>query len=171
MKQLLVLRHAATQMSAAARGDRGRDLTDEGCSDAKALGAFMKAEGLIPDAIACSSADRTRQTLDYLMATFGGNPRVQFEDALYGADERTLLGTANGAPADVSSFLIIAHNPGVHGFIMELISEVSAGVEAEPLMQGYPAGTLSVLTFKSDDWRQVAPHTGLLTCCKAPDEL
>lgn len=169
MKQLLVLRHAATEMSAAARGDRGRRLTDEGCGDAKALGAFMKVEGLIPDMIACSSADRTRQTLDYLLPVFGAKPPVQFEDALYGADERTLLGTANGAPDDAGSFLIIAHNPGVHGFIMELISEVSPGVGAEPLMQGYPAGTLSVLSFETDNWRDVAPHTGLLTCCKAPD--
>lgn len=169
MKQLMVLRHAATEWSAAARGDRGRRLTDEGCDDARALGAFMKDQGLIPDEIHCSSADRTRETLDFMLPAFDGEHDVRYEDALYGADERTLLEFVASANSAANSLLVVAHNPGIHGFVMGLLSEVQEGVPTDPLMHGYPPGTLSVLTFDTDSWQDVAPHTGHLTHCKAPD--
>lgn len=169
MKQLMVLRHAATEMSAAARGDRGRRLTDEGCTDAKSLGLFMKDKGLVPDEVQCSSADRTRETLDYLLPAFDSKPDVRYEDALYGAEEHTLLEFVMSADNTANSLLIVAHNPGVHGFVMGLLSDVQEGVRADALMHGYPPGTLSVLTFDTNNWQDVAPHTGHLVCCKAPD--
>lgn len=169
MKQLMILRHAATEWSAAARGDRGRRLTDEGRSDARALGLFMKDQSLVPDGIYCSSAERTRETLDYLLPALGGEPDVRYEDALYGADEGTLLEFVIAADKGVNGLLVIAHNPGIHGFVMGLLSDVKDGVLTEPLMHGYPPGTLSVLAFDTDTWQDVAPHTGHLVCCKAPD--
>lgn len=169
MKQLMILRHAATEWSAAARGDRGRRLTDEGCADARALGMFMKGEDLVPHEVYCSSAERTRETLDYLLPAFDAKPPVRYEDALYGADEGALLEFVISADSRASSLLVIAHNPGVHGFIVGMVSDIQEGVLTDPFAHGYPPGTLSVLTFDTDDWQDVAPHTGLLTCCKAPN--
>ena len=75
----------------------------------------------------------------------------------------------SAADKNASSLLVVAHNPGVHGFVMGLVSDVKDGVPTDPLMHGYPPGTLSVFTFDTDDWQDVAPHTGHLVCCKAPD--
>lgn len=129
----------------------------------------MEGEDLVPDEIYCSAAERTRETLDYLLPAFGGAPDVRYEDALYGADEPTLLEFVVAADRNANSLLVVAHNPGVHGFVMGLVCDVKDGVPTDALMHGYPPGTLSVFTFDTDDWQDVAPHTGHLVCCKAPD--
>ena len=46
------------------KGDSERELTDKGLKQAKAVGKGIESLGLVPDQISCSSATRTRQTLD-----------------------------------------------------------------------------------------------------------
>lgn len=173
MKQVMVMRHGHAQWSATTRahasgGDHARHLSDKGRDDATALGYFMAAEGLLPDLIYCSSSQRTRETLDLILPALNQEPKVSIEKRLYNADERALLGFTAAALPEADSLLLLAHNPGVHGFVMGLLSAVSDGVETHALSEGYPPGTLSVFSFDVDSWALVAPHTGLLTHCHAP---
>ena len=43
----------------------------------------VEALGLVPDRISCSSATRTRQTLDRMLKTFGDKPIVDYRISLY----------------------------------------------------------------------------------------
>ena len=60
----------------------------------------------------CSSAVRTRQTLDAILPALEGEPEVLVEDGLYGALADNLLARLRAVPADVPSVLLIGHNPG-----------------------------------------------------------
>lgn len=176
MKQVMVMRHGHAEWGGGANtgagGDHARHLSDKGREDAKALGQYMAGEGLAPGLIYCSSAQRTRETLDFILPALeqkrGHEPRVLTEKGLYNADERALLSFTVAALPDAGSLLLLAHNPGVHGFAMGLLSEVADGVETYALSEGYPPGTLCVFSFDVDSWALVAPHTGLLTHCHTP---
>lgn len=168
MKQVMVMRHAHAEWSAAARGDLGRRLSDKGSEAAGAVGRYMARQGLSPARILCSSAQRTQETLDHLLPHLEREPEVLIEEGLYGADERMLLAFVTAAPHSEGSVLLVAHNPGIHGFVAGLLSEAVESVSIDPLTRGYPPGTLSVFSFDVDDWSDVAPHTGLLTHCHSP---
>ena len=176
MKQVMVMRHADAEWSGAAKGDHARHLSDKGRADAKAMGDFMAASGMAPDVVYCSSAQRTRETLDLILPALKEKsqqespekPQVLLEEGLYNADEPALLNFVLSGPPEADSLLLLAHNPGVHGFALGLLSEVEAGVGAHALSEGYPPGTLSVFSFDVESWADVAPHTGALTHCHAP---
>ena len=60
---LIIMRHAKAEPFGN-KGDSERELTDKGLKQAKAVGKGIESLGLVPDQISCSSATRTRQTLD-----------------------------------------------------------------------------------------------------------
>ena len=60
---LLVMRHAKTEPFGDG-GDAGRELTDKGRKQAKAVAKGLAAHKMVPTRIACSSATRARQTCD-----------------------------------------------------------------------------------------------------------
>ena len=74
---LIIMRHAKPSRSAT-RVTRRRELTDKGLKQAKAVGKGIESLGLVPDQISCSSATRTRQTLDRMLKTFGDKPIVDY---------------------------------------------------------------------------------------------
>lgn len=169
MKQVMVLRHAHAEWSAAAKGDHGRRLSEKGREAARTIGAYMARQGLAPARVLCSSAQRTRETLDLVLPDLNPPPEILIEEGLYGADEAALPGFVAACPQNEDSLLLIAHNPGIQGFALGLVSEVAEGVSSAPLTRGYPPGTLSVFSFDVDDWHDVVTHTGLLTHCHRPD--
>ena len=65
---LIIMRHAKAEPFGD-KGDSERELTDKGLKQAKAVGKGIESLGLVPDQISCSSATRTRQTLDRMLKT------------------------------------------------------------------------------------------------------
>ena len=47
------------------------------------MGAYMARAGLIPDLVLCSSAQRTRQTLEALLSHLPVSPELLFEERIY----------------------------------------------------------------------------------------
>ena len=72
---LLVMRHAKTEPFGDG-GDAGRELTDKGRKQAKAVAKGLAAHKMVPTRIACSSATRARQTCDRMLKVFGDDPKV-----------------------------------------------------------------------------------------------
>ena len=83
--QLLLMRHGEASYTLGAT-DKERPLTDRGRAESARAGAWIKAQGLAPELILCSSARRTQETL----AALGLDAPSVIEDALYlaSADER-----------------------------------------------------------------------------------
>ena len=79
---LLVMRHAKTEPFGDG-GDAGRELTDKGRKQAKAVAKGLTAHKMVPTRIACSSAIRARQTCDRMLKVFGDDPKVDYRQSLY----------------------------------------------------------------------------------------
>jgi phosphohistidine phosphatase len=65
--------------------------------------------------VLCSSARRTRETLEPIAATLGAQVPLQIENELYAASERCLLERVRAVEDGVESVMLIGHNPGVPG--------------------------------------------------------
>jgi phosphohistidine phosphatase len=119
--KLHLLRHAKTNQISPTGKDFDRELLPRAYEQCAELKRYLQDHPIAPKHILCSSAVRTRQTLDQIKALFADVP-VTFLDELYLASAGELLKIINElqSPEDI---LLIGHNEG----ISELASELSAG--------------------------------------------
>jgi phosphohistidine phosphatase len=161
--RLLVLRHGQARDAPPGGDDTDRPLSASGRQAAATLGPVVQR--LEPDLVLCSSALRTRQTLDALElgSSAGAAVDVAYEPGLYGAEADTILEHLREVDDDASVVLIVGHNPGVHHLVLEL-----TGGSRVP--QFRPA-TLAVLDLDAERWFEVGPGSGNLVSLHVPDEL
>ena len=119
--KLHLLRHAKTNQISPTGKDFDRELLPRAYEQLQEFREFYTQNPFQVGHILCSSAVRTRQTLDQIKALFADVP-LTFLDELYLASAGELLKIINElqSPEDV---LLIGHNEG----ISELASELSAG--------------------------------------------
>ena len=119
--KLHLLRHAKTNQISPTGKDFDRELLPRAYEQLQEFREFYTQNPFQVGHILCSSAVRTRQTLDQIKDLFADVP-VTFLDELYLASAGELLKIINAlqSPEDV---LLIGHNEG----ISELASELSAG--------------------------------------------
>ena len=135
-RRLLLLRHAKAEPGGAS--DHDRDLDVRGRRDADALGHEMRRQGLSPQLVLCSSALRTRRTVE-LLGAFDPTPSMRETAALYLATPDALLSALRAAPQEIRTLLLVGHNPGLHGLALHL-----AGSHApQALRDGLPTCTLA----------------------------
>jgi phosphohistidine phosphatase len=109
-RTLVLLRHAKAANPAGV-ADLDRPLTSRGHADATAAGAWLAGRGLIPDMVICSPSRRTRETWHGVALNLPQAPDVRYERAVYGGDSDDLLELVVGVEDDVSTLLLIGHNP------------------------------------------------------------
>lgn len=108
---LHLLRHAKTNQHSPSGRDFDRELLPRGHEQLNEFRAFVQQKELSIDHIFCSSAKRTRQTLNEILDLFP-NATISFHDELYLASKSELLSfiTTKNAP---KSLLLIGHNEGL----------------------------------------------------------
>lgn len=139
--RLMLLRHAKADRPAGVT-DRDRPLARRGREDSDRVGAYLAAEGLVPDRVIVSSAVRTRETCDRVLAAGGFDPLVEEEPRLYEATSDTILSVL--AEAELGgTVLAIGHNPGFH----ETAARLAGGGDRaglQRLRDGFPTAALAV---------------------------
>jgi phosphohistidine phosphatase len=160
MKTLYILRHAEATPDDGG-GDFERPLTDAGIGDAKALGLTMKEKNYAPAYAACSSALRTRQTLEALMEAVKIEP-VKYDRAIYHAGAADLFTFAQGLDDRYDSALLVGHNPTVHELAALLAADEPADL-VRALARSYKPGTLSILAIPRASWKDLQPGENKLT--------
>ncbi|WP_246274537.1 SixA phosphatase family protein [Hyphomicrobium sulfonivorans] len=158
MLTLMLLRHAKSNWDNPADADFDRPLAKRGQKSAPRMGAEIAHLGLVPELVLCSSAARTRQTLDLVLGSWPEpHPEVVFDDAIYMATPEDMLAqvrrvaSRNPAPSRV---MVVGHNPGMEDFASDLAGHGDA--EARKLLaQKYPTCALAVLTFEAGSWSDV----------------
>ncbi len=156
MKRLYVLRHAKSSWDDPSLGDHHRPLSGRGRRAADAIGRHLRAEGIEPELVLCSSSARTRETL----ARIGFQGRVERE--LYGAGAGELIARLRDVPASVESVLVIGHNPGMHDLALAL---------ADGPHDKYPTGALATIDLDVGSWSAIVPGCGRLVDFVRPREL
>jgi phosphohistidine phosphatase len=119
MHMLHLLRHAKSSRNGDLE-DRRRPLSRRGREAARLVGRDLpEAAGAI-DLVLCSSAARTRETLELAVAGFAAPPRCLIEDELYLADRNRLTLRLQRLCETDGNVLVIGHNPGLHELALAL---------------------------------------------------
>lgn len=107
---------------------------------------FKKSDGIRPDCIFCSTAKRTRETVELLGDLFVGTP-VFFRDTLYLAPAFRIMDLLRQTDSIFRRIMIIGHTPGLEQLTSVLTSD-------DVRLRFYPADCL-VLHLNLNDWSKL----------------
>jgi phosphohistidine phosphatase len=163
---LYLLRHAKSSWDDPTLADRERPLAPRGRRDAKLIAEHLRRTGFEPELVLCSSAVRTRETLELVRPALG-DATVVFEEELYGASSEELVARIRVVPDAVESVMVIGHNPGLHELALFL---ASAGDELERLEVKFPTAALATFDLPKS-WSELAPAEATLAAYVVPKQL
>jgi phosphohistidine phosphatase len=161
MRRLLLLRHAKSDWPQGV-SDFDRPLAGRGVADAKIMGNYMARNRLVPDLALISPAIRTQQTWQILAEELAPAPRFETQPKLYAASARVLLSIVQHA-ADVSSLMLVAHNPGLEDLAKILLHDAE-----ENRAPKFPTCALAVFDLNIDAWKDTQPGCGRLRMFVSP---
>ena len=152
MKTLVLLRHAHAGWERGGLPDIDRPLDDAGRREAPMIGERLAKRKLIPDQIICSPAERCLHTAK-IIAPFLQLPasRIEVAEELYNADPEVLLSIAQLCDNNVSTLMLVGHNPGITQFANSL---------TDVPIENLPTCGAFIAKFDEKAWHQVEPHTG-----------
>jgi phosphohistidine phosphatase len=125
MHTLHLLRHAKSSWKENVE-DHERQLSKKGREAAKLVGHHLPAAIGSVDLVLCSSAVRTRQTLELALSRFVTHPRCLIERDLYLANCDKLMARLRQLDETTPSVLLIGHNPGLHELAVKLATPDTA---------------------------------------------
>ncbi|MBV6696868.1 histidine phosphatase family protein [Kitasatospora aureofaciens] len=159
-RRLIVLRHAKSTWPDGVP-DRDRPLAARGLRDAPAAGRRLREAGLLPDAVLCSPARRTRQTWELVAQELGAAPETGYDEQLYDASGADLLRVLREVPERVRTLLMVGHLPGVQELTLVLAGE-TVGDARERAAAKFPTSAMAVLTL-GVPWARASEGAGVLT--------
>jgi phosphohistidine phosphatase len=168
MHTLYLLRHAKSSWVDPALHDHERPLAPRGRRDGKRIAKHLVRLGIEPELVICSSAERTRETLELLRPALGATSTIMLEEELYVAPSDQLLERIRAVPDAVASLLLIGHNPGLQQLALVL---ASAGAELERLEAKFPTAALATLALPNASWSQLSPADAVLAAYVVPKQL
>jgi len=167
MRSLWLLRHAKASRDEAYADDHARPLTPRGERAALQVAEHLGSAEGHPTLILCSTAARTRATLEPLLARLEPTPRVEIEPELYLASAGQLLARLTRVPAAEKRVLLVGHNPGLHELAVRLAAR-GEGAALARLRAKLPTAALVRLDLDVAQWREVAPGCGALAELRFP---
>jgi len=163
-RTLLLLRHAKSDYPSGV-ADHDRPLAARGIREAELVGDWIRANltgaGEV-DAVLCSTATRTRQTLERT----GIIAPVQYLDRIYDSTPGIVIDEINGARSrfaddigehgDLSTLLVVGHEPVMSSLALNLAnSQTSNSVVAQAISAKFPTSSIAVLR-TTEPWEQLA---------------
>lgn len=170
MRQLLLLRHAKSSWDHVEYDDHDRPLAPRGERAANLMAVWFAQKAWKPDHIVCSTARRTRDTLDIVSSAFPESPAPVFDQDIYLVDHRVLRDYIRDISADYKFVMVVGHNPGIGDLAWYLAGD-GAREDMDRIHAKYPTAAAACLTFDHDDWSQIGRGTGHLTDFKMPRDL
>ncbi|MCV7280453.1 histidine phosphatase family protein [Mycolicibacterium flavescens] len=126
--------------------DHDRPLAARGVREAGLAGDWLRGHAPTIDAVLCSTATRTRQTLDRTRVT----APVEYLERLYDATPGTVIDEINRAQTrfdvEVRTLLVIGHEPAMSAVSLGLATaQDSNAAAAEDISTKYPTSAIAVL--------------------------
>jgi phosphohistidine phosphatase len=167
-RELLILRHAKSAWDTGARSDFDRPLAPRGRKDAPQVGRWLAAEGLTPDHVVSSPAERARQTVLAVCGELGIEPaQIHWDRRIYGGGARTLIDVLRDSPAGARRVLITGHNPGLEDLLATLCDERVGYADDGKLMPTAAVARLAI----DVPWAEVGPDSARLVSLTRPRTL
>ncbi|WP_028794780.1 SixA phosphatase family protein [Thalassobaculum salexigens] len=161
MITLHLMRHAKSDWDGG-EADHDRPLAPRGERAAAAMAVYCRQQGIAPDFVLCSSARRTRDTLEILRAGLPEGVPVETTRDIYMASAAQLVTRLKSIPVRTRVALVIGHNPGMEDAV-GLLTGAGVGVK-------FPTCALATLEAASG-WAALAPKGADLRRFITPKDL
>jgi phosphohistidine phosphatase len=166
VKRLLLLRHAKSSWDDPSLDDHNRPLAPRGRRASALIAEHLRRARIGPVLVLCSSARRTRETLERVMPAL--DPvEVRIERELYGASSEGLLQRLREVPDEVESVMMVGHQPAIQELALHLAGE---GSELERVRAKFPTAALATLTFPGE-WSELGHRSAELFAYVKPKQL
>jgi phosphohistidine phosphatase len=163
-KRLFLLRHAKSSWDDPRLDDHDRPLAPRGLRASALIADHVRQSGIVPDLVLCSSARRTRETLDRVRPSLGP-AEVLLERDLYGASSEHLLQRLRTVPDEIESVMLVGHQPAIQELALRLAVEGPEALKAK-----FPTAALATITFDGD-WSELGQRGAELSAYVKPKQL
>lgn len=162
-RSLVLLRHAKSAYPDGVP-DHDRPLAKRGIREAALAGDWLRANLCPIDAVLCSTATRARETL----ARTGINAPAHYVDRLYGATAGTVIEEINRVANDVTTLLVVGHEPTTSEVVLILAGANGTDTAAlERISEKFPTSSIAVLRVDGG-WSDVEPGSAALVDFHVP---
>jgi len=165
-RELLLLRHGKSDWSIYVN-DYQRPLKNRGKRGAQRIGDWLQQQGLVPDLIYASPAERALATAQKCGKVMGiGAKNVHLDKRIYLANPQQLLDVLADCPDEAQCVMLVGHYPGLE----QLLSFLSnRPIEIPKDGKLLPTATLARLAMP-DDWHNLkAGSATLMQLVRAAD--
>ena len=170
MKIVYLLRHAKSSWDQGSLRDHERPLALRGRRAAPLVGAHMRESGYLPDLVLCSTAVRTRETLEAILSELDCAPRVEWDEGIYLAAPEHLLEILQTAPEAAESILMVGHNPGT-GMLADDLCDEGPIDQRQLMATKFPTAGLAIIELRVDRWEDARSGCGTLKEFTRPRDL
>lgn len=158
MLRLILVRHAKSAWDDPGLADFDRPLAARGITAAGWIGETLSRHGWLPGRIVCSTARRTRETLELAKAHLPANGKpadIVWSDAVYDRRDHDYLGIIAEQGGDAPVLMLVGHNSATEE-TARLLSRGSHDTGA------FPTAGIAVIDCNLDSWSELAPGAGRL---------
>src|SRR5688500_20150399 len=113
MRTLYLLRPAKSSWKEEPLRDFDRPLKGRGHRAAEKMGQVLAQEKMKSPLVISSPAVRARETMELVLESGGFTLKPHFDERIYEADLRTLLGGARSSPDSADTAIPVGHSPGL----------------------------------------------------------
>ena len=111
------------------------------------MGAYMQQQGIEPELIVCSTATRTRQTLERALPYLPEGTEVVYSEDLYHASASGMARIAAELGYGLDSVMLVGHNPGSHFLALHLATSGDPAA-LDKLRAKFPTAGFAAIEFE-----------------------
>nr|WP_321468301.1 histidine phosphatase family protein [uncultured Desulfobulbus sp.] len=154
MKRLIICRHAKSSWSDPELRDFDRPLNKRGIRDAPLMGKRLAAQGIKPDLICSSPAERARETArQYSQQLAYPYEQIVFDAQQYEASVAQLLTLIHNVDSRIKTLMMVGHNPECTALVNFL-----SGLQIDNI----PTCGIVGLEFAGQTWKEICAESGTL---------
>lgn len=144
MKTLMLMRHAKSSWDHPHQTDHDRPLNKRGRKDAPEMGERFARDGIKPETIITSTAERAKETALKVMEAAHWTSPLIMRSELYHATSHIWLSVLRELESD--SVIAFGHNPGISEFV-NLLAQESVSM---------PTAAVAFIEIDIDDWKELS---------------
>lgn len=164
---LILMRHGKASKDYDLYEDIDRPLNKRGKKDVKIIRKQLAVSDVVPEVILCSPALRVTETYDEICKAFPDTPAFSSK-ALYSATASDLVEIIRQIKEDVSTVMLIGHNPGFTDLAEIICDGAYSDDEAFRRMgKKFPTAAVAVLEINGN-WADVKDNSARLIAFARP---
>jgi len=152
MKKLFLIRHAQAEKYSESDQDIDRKLTSEGMKIASLLGKYLMDEGIKPDVIISSMAQRAQLTAELVASQVGYDlADIKCVEGLYEASVRGFVDLLSQLDDGNNLVFTVGHNPTIT-YVADYLCDTE--------VNGMSPGAVIQINFVQDSWSAISKGLG-----------